>query len=225
MRRNACSVAVLALFLLVLNRPLSLAAPITFSFSGNVTNIFDPNSVLAGSTFSPSLGDEILGTYTFDSAAPGFPLGPTTTSYDSSPTPPFGMKFQIGGTSFEAFPGFMVINISNDDPGVGDRYLLFTRPTNPVDVLWTQVGFELGTTTNLNVFDSTALPLLPLDISLFDTQNEFFLTFISEVGDFGFVVGRLSSITSVPEASTLLLLGSGLAGLGALRWRIQRRRE
>jgi hypothetical protein len=114
-----------------------------------------------------------------------FPLSPETTHYFFSPTPPFGITFQIGPTSFEAFPGFLAINVTNNDPPVGDRYLLFTAPTSPADVAWLQVGFELGTTTNLDVFESTALPLVPFDVSLFDTQNEFFLTFLSEFGDFG----------------------------------------
>lgn len=174
--------------------------PISFRFSGQVTEVRDPSDVLAGSGFSPAAGDAILGDYTINPAAPGIPLSPETTHYLFSPTPPFGMTFQIGSTNFEAFPGSLSINVSNDEPSVGDRYSLFTSPTAPalVGITWMQVGFELGTTTNLDVFDSTALPLVLPDISLFNTQNEFFLSFISATGDLGFVVGRLSSTTRTP---------------------------
>ena len=204
-----------ALVLSFLNPLSSSAAPIAFQFAGEVTSIDDPGNVLGGTTFSPTVGDPILGIYVIDSTATGFPLSPTTTSYNFSPTPPSGMVLQIGGTFFEAFPGFMVINISNDDPSVGDRYLLFTEPTVPTDVNWLQVGFELGTTTNLSVFDDTSSPLVAPNVSLFES-NEFFLSFVSDTGSVGFVTGEISSVTAVPttpvpEPSTLFLIAAGLA--------------
>jgi hypothetical protein len=180
--------------------PAPPTGPIRFNLAGEVTEVRDPNDVLSGTAFSPAVGDAILGTYTIDPEATGFPLSPELTHYASSPTPPFGMTFQIGSTSFEALPGFLAINIANDEPTVGDRYLLFTTPTAPTlaGITWAQVGFELGTTTNLDVFGSTSLPLSLPNVSLFDTTNQFFLSFVSDTGGIGFVVGRLSAVTRIP---------------------------
>jgi hypothetical protein len=153
--------------------PVAPAGPISFSFSGHVTEIFNPNNILG---VSPSLSDAIVGTYTFDSAAAPEFFSPTTTHYVSSPTPPFGVTVQIGPNNFEAFPG-LLIGVSNDSPNFGDRYFLFSSSSGPAGSWWVQL--ELGTTSNLDVFDSTALPLVLPDISLFDTKNEFVLNFHS----------------------------------------------
>ena len=178
--------------------PAPPTGPISFNFVGEVTEVRDPSAILAGTSFSPVVGNAIHGTYTVDPAAIGFPLSPEVTNYAFSPTPPFGMTLAIGATNFEALPGFLAINIANNDPNVGDRYTLFTTPTAPTlpGITWSQIGFELGTTTNLQVFDSTALPLTFPDVALFE-QNDFFLSFTSS-GGIGFVIGRLSSVTRVP---------------------------
>jgi hypothetical protein len=191
--------------------PPANASPITFAFTGQVTQIVDPGGILPGAGFVPAIADQINGTYTFDSDAPGSPLGAGVNNFTAFNSP-FGMSFDIAGTIFAADPfGFIAINVfDNADLGSGeqDRYVVFTSPLDlpGLDVL--QAIIEGATATNLDTITSTGLPLTPPDFSRFDLTNEFVVSFLS-AGSLAFVVGRIESVeaTQVPEPGTAALVG------------------
>ena len=208
---------------------LASAAPITFAFTGHVTAVIDPAGILAGSAFTPSTGAGITGTYTFDADAVGNSLGPGVMSYVVYNSP-FGMQFEIAGTSFAtaADPfGFLAINVFNDaDLGSGphDRYVVFTNPGPIPDFDVAQAIMEGATFNHLGTISDTNLPLTPPDFAQFDLLNEFTVS-LHVGGVFAFVVGQIDSLDAgpdVPEPGSTALLGFGMS---ALAWRLRLRRR
>jgi hypothetical protein len=211
MKKLASSLAVTAWLCAGWAEPCA-AAPITFSFTGSVTQTtFVPNDPFAGAI---AVGTAFNGSYTFESTAPdGNPFA-SNGSYNA-----FGMPYSftatIGGFTF-ATSDAMTINVGN---GPADQYSVVACAGGPFcfGPIWALFLED----TDGTVFANDALPVVAPPLSAFETA---LFTYRSFVGDnFVEVTGQLESLacsagcepvgTPIPEPATFALVASALAAL------------
>jgi hypothetical protein len=163
------------------------ATAITFQFSGTVTQV--PVDEVFGDLGS---GDEIQGTFTFDSSASDLiPNDPTTASY--SWTAPLGMTVTVGSHTFDT-SGLLSIGILN---GAVDQYTVLAESAAG------DLTLELFLQDNTGeAFSSDHLPLTAPPLDDF-AQRDFHLDGIFEDGKVQ-ADGRLNSLSgpTVPEPET-----------------------
>lgn len=209
LRLFSSAVAILLVFSLV-----GTAAPVTFGFTGVVT------AVDAGLAAEFSLGEPVIGNYSFDSATPDAAPG------DSS----FG-NYNNTITSFTATFGgdYIVTQGVDNDILVSDGPLppnnwndvydaILTNPTaSTVGGLTLKILILGLTDTGKAVFNSDSLPLTPPDLSEFESNDSLMLFGSPNQG----MTFRLTSFTLVPEPSSLTFAGLGLSAMccGRLRQR------
>ncbi len=195
------------LTVLTLTAPAS-AEPITFQFTGTVTQISDPfDGIDFGTPFS--------GSFRFDTAAPDGAPGAQEGSYLSSGSP-FGLGITVGDPFIIGFSSPEVsIGVCNNC-AEGDFYTVLTplAPDAPVRISLTFQDVEGS------IFGSDGLPASAMDISAFELRDLYMFYSISdpEIGQQDFEIGgtidSLSARTAVPEPGTLLLLSAGFMALG-----------
>jgi len=172
---------------LVLLVGLAHADPITFRFSGNVTD------VQANDGFGIAPGDAIQGTFNFDpTAADLLPDDPATGIYQF--TAPFGMDVLIGGDDFKA-SGLLSIGIL--DSSVDIYSVSAVSDSGNLDL---QLFLEDSSGSALN---SDHLPLTPPSLDGFDFRD---FHLIDELADGqvqldGSILSLTDPIAATPEPS------------------------
>ena len=184
---------------------IAQAVPITFGFSGSVTQV---------PADDPGGGSAITGTYTFDDAVLDAIADPSQGSYASFGLP-FGLSVQIGTNSY-SLAGFLNIAVSDGVLGV-DQYGVFAFDGGlTVSMLFTDLDAA--------VFASDALPSLPPTMAAFEVRD--FHLSDTTLGDVQ-IDGQIDTLVcqagcnpvSVPEPGTSVLVVAGLLA-GGLRRRL-----
>jgi hypothetical protein len=184
------------------------ADPVTIHFTGTV------DSVPASVSSYISNGDTLSGSYAFDSA----------TAANSGSTSTFAVFDALTSFSFalDSFSGSSSaaaeIQVDNNPPSPNDdRYGLLSRVSDGLVMNYppgysgatvTDFSFRLDDSTDAVFSDALNLPT-EISLSTFDS-SQFFLF----LNDGTLVHGVMTSVSSVPEPSTALLLG--LAFLGTI---------
>ena len=191
------------------------ASPVTFSFTGSVSDV---TGVLFPAIGSGSMSGEI----TFDSGA--LPIVPGTGVYLNQAVT--GLNLHIGGYSVSYVLGANGVFITNNPPMGGiDNFTAFTTVTGPAINLTSPSSFLMSfTDPSGNAFGSVnflnALDLLdntsPPGLSSF-ASNQWRLIFGNE-RDGNVVKGSFGTLIATPLPATAILFGVGLialVGLGA----------
>jgi len=189
------------------------ATPVIFNFSGTITGVTDNNNLLDGSII---VGDTYSGMLSYDSSLPDTVSDPTVYSSGSLSSSVTGVV-TAGNYVFTGGSGTIDLQNKSSDS------LLFLLPytsTPPINL-----GSNPGRAIFLRFLDSsgTVFPndSLPTNLDL----NNFTSVGLQLFGDSGpgnplfSVSGDTNSLNAIPEPSTMLLFGTGLAGLGLWRYR------
>jgi PEP-CTERM motif len=187
------------------------ASPITFDFSGNVTQVpvLDPSDPFGGTI---AFGTPFTGSFTFESLTLDSDPAATSASYQMTCGSPLGLAVTIGGNLFTA-TDFLAINLQN---GFSDFY----------GVLACVVACGADLTISLSFIASaggalsgTALPLVPPDLANFDLATFALSGFID--GNQVQIDGDITSLSvdgnPIPEPGTLLLFAAGMAAFRRYR--------
>ncbi len=188
------------------------AAPITFSFSGSVTHV----DLLLTSKFA--VGDAMSGTFVFDPAAAYTSCGSACGTFNSALqtlSATIG-SYTLSGTAFEQL---------FNSPAQDYYQISTTSPSGALVAGLPLAAFGLDL-TDLSATALTTQTTLVAPVLANYAQRIFALSFVD-----GFnlpaVSGTLTSLSvvttppSVPEPTSLLLLGTGIIALGG---RVLRRR-
>lgn len=205
------------------------AAIITFEYTGTVKHLQEPainagpgDASVAETTLIPGsvrVGDSFRGRFSFDSAAPGYFSGvPFTQDYGRYLTPAVPaatLRFDHSGLALasHALMPLVQLGLAGGDPAAAGAYVAIDPGFGAA------AQFRFG----LSLRDGAAGALqgyaLPTSFNLADfATRELNLTWYGEGSNSVGLRGDLASlveVSAVPEPSSWVLIGAGLAGIGA----------
>ncbi len=213
-----CAVLILAAILIALNPTNAMAVPTTYTYTGNNFDIITDSTKPSGMTYSTT--NSIAGSFT--TAAPLQPDFSTFTQIF-----PIAFSFTDGvNTIASTTPNqFNVFFVTTDTVGQLTQWvvdLVIQFPTQPLPPAGEQ-RFRIVTRVGTNFIDTDFASVSESS----GIVNPFTGNLITSE-DFGKVENnpgtwQISPAQApIPEPSSMLLLGSGLAGLGFFRWRRKR---
>lgn len=225
--------------------PLGVARPvraevITFAFTGRVTDVIDPEGLFNGTY---AVGQAVTGSYTFTTTPDDvFDSGETRNYFwYKAAGQPVDFRLQVGGAELVydrnpfSFGESFRIGVFNDSPGgffsrPGDGYdigagaeypTFFADPGNRF--LGADMGLSLGDETGA-ALSSVDLPLTPPDLAALSRRVGGVTLFDYDIGDYvGITFFEVTSLTVVPEPTSLALLGTAAASACSyVGWRRRR---
>jgi len=201
----------IALCSLFITGNMAEAALVSYSFTGNVTQL-SPQLLGTYNLGSSSPGSTISGSFQFDnSAATGGNYPGVVTSFTLN---------NMNGSTASWTPGANTIsilkNIDLGDGFNGDRWKMVTDVTGSTVGGYTPYRFDLHLDREGSLFSNTNLQNPPSLGTL--TGTRWRLSFENANGNLVRVQGALTSLTAVPLPAAVFLFGAGLislVGLGA----------
>jgi hypothetical protein len=202
---------------------IARAIAITFSFEGTVTSTNDHSTGLLDD--SVVFGTPLFGTYVFDSETPPSQVLLQLAVYRPQISEGASFTLTVGNYELNVLNGSYDIQVENDSGSNNDsdHYSVESgigTQTFSNGLTAFSVGFSLDL-RNFNdgtAFSTTSLPTA-LDLNLFSGKT-ILITYWDGRGGSVDINASISSLTTVPEPATLILLGSGLLSLVGLKKRL-----
>lgn len=232
---RTCSISLVIMLGATAFGPSARAELVTYSFTGTINVVDDPNDDLLGGQVK--LGGRFSGTLVYDTSTARLMssessysvyLYPTTTS-GSTFVPPIGITAQVGSYSItpKYRAGDLIVNVFNNEPvllgSVADGLSASQEEWINSDLFYAYSVYLNDPSES--VFSSTALPT-SLSTSDFTIGTFTFYKYpvVSENG--GYVArpvvvfqGMIHGLQAVPEPSSLTLCGLAIPALLVLRRR------
>jgi hypothetical protein len=201
----------------------ALATSVTVQISGTWDSVIDNASVLDGSV---TVGGSFTATLVYDDAASDLNADPGIGEYDI-PAGSSDLSLSTGNYSFTPGSG-LGIAIDDDNAFGEDVVFLFaesyvTSGPLPLGVSTGGTSFANPTLTDTSgtAHGSDDLTALPWSTTSYDLMSFYFFTGVLGAGANKKIElqGTITGLAVLPEPSTLMLVGLGLAGLLSVRLR------
>lgn len=202
---------------LLLILPLAInARPITFAIGGTISHVSP--SIAA----SFSIGQQVSGTYTFESKTPGEPFSPGGELDPSITYYPYALssfEFLVGDYSVSLGSYYRILIFDNGEVGQ-DRYVVdsFNLAGSEINGMKPySIFLDFWDSTGL-IFNNGSLPLLPIKLTDFGHKAGV-LDFLNGEGEnrVQFEISSVSKQIPVPESPTFYLFAIGLVSLAWFR--------